>query len=228
MGNSCFGLKERLMKRLRPLPTVIVIRTCLPQRRSRDFRVVVLGSAGVGKSALVQRWVRGNFREAYLPTIEDTYRQVLGCSHKVGALHITDTTGGRRYRGLQRLAIARGHAFILVYSVTKKHTLEELKPLYHLIRDLKGNNPLKCPIILVGNKCDESHREVSEKEGAACASEWNCAFLETSAKMNINVQELFQMLLNHEKKPAASAQPAQKKSQIPKTAEKLLGKCIIM
>ncbi|XP_024589317.1 GTP-binding protein Di-Ras3-like, partial [Neophocaena asiaeorientalis asiaeorientalis] len=91
-----------------------------PQRRSRDFRVVVLGSAGVGKSALVQRWVRGNFREAYLPTIEDTYRQALGCSHKAGALHITDTTGGRRYRGLQRLAIARGHAFILVYSVTKK------------------------------------------------------------------------------------------------------------
>ncbi|XP_036715848.1 GTP-binding protein Di-Ras3 [Balaenoptera musculus] len=235
MGNSCFGLKERLMKRLRPLPTVIVIRTCLPQRRSRDFRVVVLGSAGVGKSALVQRWVRGNFREAYLPTIEDTYRQALGCSHKAGALHITDTTGGRRYRGLQRLAIARGHAFILVYSVTKKQTLEELKPLYELIRQLKGNNPQKCPIILVGNKCDESHREVSEKEGAAYASEWNCAFLETSAKMNINVQELFQMLINFEKKPAAAAaaaaagaQPPQKKSQIPKTAEKLLGKCIIM
>ncbi|KAB1268911.1 GTP-binding protein Di-Ras3 [Camelus dromedarius] len=226
MGNSCFGLKERLMKRLRPLPTVIVIRTCLPQRRSRDFRVVVLGSAGVGKSALVQRWVRGNFREAYLPTIEDTYRQVLGCSHKVGALHITDTTGGRRYRGLQRLAIARGHAFILVYSVTKKQTLDELKPFYELIRQLKGDNPQKYPIVLVGNKCDESRREVTEKEGAARASEWNCAFLETSAKMNINVHELFHLLLNHEKKPAPQA--PQKKSQIPKTAEKLLGKCIIM
>ncbi|MBV96376.1 GTP-binding protein Di-Ras3, partial [Eschrichtius robustus] len=205
MGSSCFGLKERLMKRLRPLPTVTVIRTCLPQRRSRDFRVVVLGSAGVGKGAL-------------------------GQSHKAGALHITDTTGGRHYRGLQRLAIARGHAFILVYSVTKKQTLEELKPLYELIRQLKGNNPQKCPIILVGNKCDESHREVSEKEGAAYASEWNCAFLETSAKMNINVQELFQMLINFEKKPAAAGgtQPPQKKSQIPKTAEKLVVKCIIM
>ncbi|XFF98455.1 hypothetical protein AB1E19_002080 [Capra hircus] len=126
------------MKRLRPLPTVIVIRTCLPQRRSRDFRVVVLGSAGVGKSALVQR----------------------------------------------------------------KQTLEELKPLYELIRQLKGNNPQKCPVILVGNKCDESRRE-----------------------------ELFQLLINFEKKPAAAAaaaapagaQPPQKKSQIPKTAEKLLG-----
>ncbi|TKC49948.1 hypothetical protein EI555_020371 [Monodon monoceros] len=162
MGSSCFGLNERLIKRLRPLPTLTFIRTCLPQRRS----VVVVGSAGVGKSVLVQRCVRGNFREAYLPTIEDTHFQALGCSHK-------------------------GHAFILVYSVTKKQTLEELKPLDELIRQLKGNSPQKCAIILVGKKCDESHREVSEKEGAAYASEWNCAFLETSAKMNINVQELF-------------------------------------
>ena len=190
-----------------------------------------LGRRGQGRAG-AEVGARGNFREAHLPTIEDTYSQALGRSRKAGALHITDTTGGRRYRGLQRLAIARGHAFILVYSVTKKQTLEELKPLYELIRQLKGNNPQKCPIILVGNKCDESHREVSEKEGAAYASEWNCAFLETSAKMNINVQELFQMLINFEKKPAAAAaagaQPPQKKSQIPKTAEKLLGKCIIM
>ncbi|XP_026971026.1 GTP-binding protein Di-Ras3-like [Sagmatias obliquidens] len=188
MGSSCFGLKERLIKRLRPLPTLTFIRTCLPQRRSRDFRVVVVGSTGVGKSALVQRCVRGNFREAYLPTIEDTHLQALGCSHKAGTMHTTDTTGGRRYQATRH---CQGHVFILVYSVTKKQTLEELKPLYELIRQLKGNSPQKCAIILVGNKCDESHREVSEKEGAAYASEWNCAFLETSAKMNINVQALF-------------------------------------
>ncbi|ELV11320.1 GTP-binding protein Di-Ras3 isoform X2 [Tupaia chinensis] len=226
MGNSCFGFKERLVG---GLPTLLVIRAFMPHRRSKDYRVVVVGSAGVGKSALVQRWVRGTFREAYLPTIEDTYRQVLGCNHTPGALHITDTTGGHRYPGLQRLAIARGHAFVLVYSVTKKETLEELKPLYEQIREIKGNDLQKFPIVLVGNKIDESgRRQLALRDGAAYALEWNCTFVETSAKADINVRELFHTLLSHQRKADTCPEGPEKKSQMPKTTEKLLGKCIVM
>ncbi|KAM8788122.1 GTP-binding protein Di-Ras3 [Rhynchonycteris naso] len=229
MGNSCFGIKEKVMHRLRPLPTLLIIRTVVPQKKNKDFCVVILGSAGVGKSALVKRFVRGNFREKYAPTVEDTYHQVPVNNRGSATLHITDTAGGHRYPGLQRLAIARGHAFVLVYSVTKKQTLEELKPFYELIREIKGRNLRKYPIVLVGNKCDDSRRrELTAKDGAAYAMEWNCAFLETSAKADVNVQELFHMLLNHGKKPATARQPAQKISQIPKIAEKLLSKCIVM
>lgn len=44
--------------------------------QSNDYRVVVFGAGGVGKSSLVLRFVKGSFRESYIPTIEDTYRQV--------------------------------------------------------------------------------------------------------------------------------------------------------
>ncbi|XP_062959723.1 GTP-binding protein Di-Ras3-like [Cynocephalus volans] len=228
MGNACLRFKERLMQRLRPQPTLLVFRNFMSHTRSKDFRVVVLGPAGVGKSALVQRWVHGIFRDTYLPTIEDTYRQVQGCNHAMGVLHITDTTGGHRYPNLQHLAISRGHAFVLVYSVTKKETLEQLKPFYELICEIKGSNLHKFPIVLVGNKRDDRfHRELTLRDGAARALEWNCAFLETSAKLDVNVQELFYMLLNHEKPDTCPLSP-QKKSQKPKATEKLLGKCVIM
>ncbi len=41
-----------------------------------DYRVAVFGASGVGKSSLVLRFVKGTFRDAYVPTIEDTFRQV--------------------------------------------------------------------------------------------------------------------------------------------------------
>uniref|UniRef100_G3UFL3 DIRAS family GTPase 3 n=2 Tax=Loxodonta africana TaxID=9785 RepID=G3UFL3_LOXAF len=198
----------------------------MPQKRYKEFRVVVLGSSGVGKSALVQRWVRGTFRDTYLPTIEDTYRQVVSCNNKVGALHITDTTGGQRYPGLKRLAIAKGHAFILVYSVTKKETLEELKDFYNLICEIKGDNMPKIPIVLVGAKCDESGRELSLRDGAIYALDWNCIFVETSAKTDFNVKELFCLLLDQETKPAPNPPAPKKKSK--KDKEKTLDKCLIM
>lgn len=49
--------------------------------------------------------------------------------------------------------------------------------------------------MLVGNKCDEGAalREVTELEGKAEASTWGVSFMETSAKNNINVTELFQV-----------------------------------
>lgn len=47
-------------------------------------------------------------------------------------------------------------------------------------------------MILVGNKCDlEVERVVAKESGIGLARQWNsCAFLETSAKSKINVNEV--------------------------------------
>ncbi|EDV91390.1 GH17414 [Drosophila grimshawi] len=68
----------------------------------------------------------------------------------------------------------QGHAFISVYSVCTKLSLEELRPIWALIKELKGDvNSI--PVMLVGNKCDESTelREVSQIEGQAQATSWS-------------------------------------------------------
>ena len=95
-----------------------------------DYRVVVFGAAGVGKSSLVLRFVRGTFKDSYVPTIEDTYRQVISSNKLVFTLQITDTTGSHQFPAMQRLNIQKGHAFILVYSITNRQSLEELKSIY--------------------------------------------------------------------------------------------------
>lgn len=196
--------------------------------QSNDYRVVVFGAGGVGKSSLVLRFVKGTFRESYIPTIEDTYRQVISCDKSICTLQITDTTGSHQFPAMQRLSITKGHAFILVYSITSKQSLEELKPIFEQVCQIKGDIE-NIPIMLVGNKNDEmSSREVESNDGEAVAKRWKCAFMETSAKTNHNVKELFQELLNLEKRRTVSLQIDGKKSKQQKRAEKLKGKCVVM
>ncbi|NP_001088712.1 DIRAS family GTP binding RAS like 3 S homeolog isoform X1 [Xenopus laevis] len=194
---------------------------------SNDYRVVVFGAAGVGKSSLVLRFVRGTFRETYIPTIEDTYRQVISCDKNICTLQITDTTGSHQFPAMQRLSISKGHAFILVYSVTSKQSMEELQPIYEQIWQIKGDTQ-NIPIMLVGNKSDEMLREVQASEGESLSNKWKCSFMETSAKLNYNVQELFQELLNLEKRRTVSLQVDGKRSKQKKKKDKLKSKCLIM
>lgn len=196
--------------------------------QSNDYRVVVFGAGGVGKSSLVLRFVKGTFRESYIPTVEDTYRQVISCDKSICTLQITDTTGSHQFPAMQRLSITKGHAFILVYSISSKQSLEELKPIFEQICLIKGDIE-NIPIMLVGNKNDElNSREVESGDGEATAKRWKCAFMETSAKTNHNVKELFQELLNLEKRRTVSLQVDGKKSKQQKRAEKLKGKCVVM
>ncbi|XP_023720041.1 GTP-binding protein Di-Ras2 isoform X1 [Cryptotermes secundus] len=199
--------------------------------QSNDYRVVVFGAGGVGKSSLVLRFVKGTFRESYIPTIEDTYRQVISCNKNICTLQITDTTGSHQFPAMQRLSISKGHAFILVYSVTSRQSLEELRPIWDVIREMKGADLATIPVMLVGNKCDETeNREVATTEGEAEASRWGCNFMETSAKTNHNVKELFQELLNMEKNRNISLQLDSKKSSRQKLpgSNKIKEKCSVM
>jgi GTPase SAR1 family protein len=50
----------------------------------------------------------------------------------VCTLQITDTTGSHQFPAMQRLNISQGHAFILVFSITNRQSLEELKPIYQV------------------------------------------------------------------------------------------------
>ncbi|CAK9302790.1 unnamed protein product [Gordionus sp. m RMFG-2023] len=206
--------------------------------QSNDYKVVVFGAAGVGKSSLVVRFVKGTFRESYVPTVEDIYRQVIYCNKHICTLQITDTTGSHQFPAMQRLNISKGHAFILVYSVTRIQSLEDLKPIYEMINEIKGNEMENVPIMLVGNKVDEApdNRHVSTDCGTRQAKIWSCAFMETSAKTNFNIKEVFEELLKMEKRrhvslhatSSSTSSTSVKKTKTQKRRDKLKGKCLLM
>ena len=60
-------------------------------RTPRDIKIIILGSDGVGKSALNIRLVSDNFLEEYDPTIESGYRKTVEVDGNLWILDILDT-----------------------------------------------------------------------------------------------------------------------------------------
>lgn len=152
--------------------------------------MVVLGSGGVGKSALTVKFVSGTFVDRYDPTIEDFYRKEIEVDGQPSVLEILDTAGTEQFASMRDLYIKNGQGFVIVYSITSFQTFMDIKSMRDQIVRVKGTE--KVPVVLVGNKADLSHqREVSTEEGQALAQMWNCSFLETSAKTTKNVNNVF-------------------------------------
>uniref|UniRef100_A0A8D2DJY0 Ras-related protein Rap-1A n=1 Tax=Sciurus vulgaris TaxID=55149 RepID=A0A8D2DJY0_SCIVU len=116
-----------------------------------EYKLVILGAGGMGKSALTVQFVQGIFLEKHDPSIEDSYR---------------------------------------------KQDTEDV------------------PMILVGNKCDlEDEQVVGKEQGQNSAKQWcNCAFLESSAKSKININEIFYDLVRqiNRKTPVEKKKPKKK------------------
>jgi len=156
----------------------------------KEFKVVVLGSGGVGKSALTVQFVSGHFMEKYDPTIEDFYRKEIEVDSCPCVLEILDTAGTEQFASMRDLYIKNGQGFVVVYSLTNHQTFQDIKPMRDQIVRVKGTE--RVPILLVGNKIDlESQREVPTVEGMALAQIWGCPFVEASAKNKMNVNEVF-------------------------------------
>lgn len=158
--------------------------------------IVILGSNGVGKSSLIRQYCEDMYTASYLPTIQNAYRKEAYWDGQPIDLVIRDTAGQSEVSEFQLQFGAGAHGYIIMYSVAKKKTLEDAKFIHdNLLTNLMGT-AADIPVVLVGNKCDlEAERRVSIPEGRAVANAWKCPFVETSAKNNEHVDEVFSLLL---------------------------------
>ncbi|ESZ90097.1 hypothetical protein SBOR_9508 [Sclerotinia borealis F-4128] len=90
--------------------------------------ITILGDGGVGKSALTLRLVKSAWTSDYDPTIEDSYTLTRRIDGQTYHLSITDTAGQEEYRGMWQSANGsmRSDAFLLVYDITRRESLDAL------------------------------------------------------------------------------------------------------
>jgi len=160
----------------------------------RQYKLVVVGGGGVGKSALTIRFIQGHFVDDYDPTIEDSYRKQSVIDGEVALLDILDTAGQEEYFAMREQYMRTGEGFLLIYSITSRNSFEEINTFYQQILRVKDQDHV--PVIIVANKCDlEYERQVGINEGRDLAKHFGCRFIETSAKVGFNVDEAFTNLV---------------------------------
>lgn len=167
-----------------------------------EVRLVFLGAGGVGKTALIQRFLKDTFEPKHRRTVEELHRK----EYDVGGIKVTisimDTSGSYSFPAMRKLSIQNSDAFALVYAVDDPDSLEAVKRLRDEILEVKED---KCtPIVVIGNKIDRhAERRVSSEDVLSTVeTDWNHIFLESSAKDNVNVMEAFRELLQHAKLPS--------------------------
>ncbi|KAI8322484.1 ras-like protein 1 [Martensiomyces pterosporus] len=157
---------------------------------SPEYQLVMLGAGSVGKSMLTTRFINGGFNDDYDPTIEDSYRKVCQVDGREYVLDILDTAGQEEYVAMREQYMRSGHGFIIVYSITSPSSLAEAESLALHVKRVKDSDVV--PIVLVGNKSDlHDMRRVDMAAGHRLAARIQSGFYETSAKMNVNVHDVF-------------------------------------
>jgi small GTP-binding protein len=91
---------------------------------------------------------------------------------------------------MRDLYIKNGRGFLVVFSLTSWQSFLDVRSVREQILRVKGTDNV--PICLIGNKCDASlQRQVTPDDALALAQSWTCPYVETSAKLAINVNDTF-------------------------------------
>ena len=165
---------------------------------SGPVKLVLLGDAGVGKSCIVSRFVKGSFDAKMETTVGAAYQtKTLAASTLSGLeeatkFQIWDTAGQERFRSLAAMYYRGTQAAGVVYDVTSESSFQGAKRWLDELREQGGENVV---VVLAGNKVDLSDaRQVRGEEARSFAEMRGIVHVETSAMSGANVDKLFEMI----------------------------------
>ena len=163
-----------------------------------EYKLVVVGAGGVGKSALTIQLIQNHFVDEYDPTIEDSYRKQVVIDGETCLLDILDTAGQEEYSAMRDQYMRTGEGFLLVFAVNSAKSFEDIGGYREQIKRVKDAEEI--PMVLVGNKCDLSSWAVGMNQAREIAKQYAIPFVPTSAKTRMGVDDAFYTLVREIRK----------------------------
>jgi len=152
------------------------------------FKLLVIGDAGVGKSAILLRFADNTFSDSYINTIGVDFKiQNVEVNGEKVKLQIWDTAGQERFRTITSTYYRGTNGIIVVYDVTSAQSFQNVKKW---LLEISDNDCNSVPKVLVGNKID-LRREVPREEAEKFAKSKKIKYFESSAKLDQGIWDIF-------------------------------------
>jgi len=158
------------------------------------IKLLIIGDSGVGKTCFLLRFSDDSFTTSHLTTIGIDFKiktiEVDGKQIKLQIVSASqwDTAGQERFRTITQTYYKGAMGIILAYDCTDDNSFANVR---NWIQQIKMHASESVAKVLIGNKCDRPDKKVSAEQGEGLARELGVKFFESSAKNNINVQEVF-------------------------------------
>ncbi|XP_076008945.1 ras-like protein family member 11B [Genypterus blacodes] len=171
------------MRLMQNMTTIAETEYCVP---NRVIKIAVIGGGGVGKTALVVRFLTRRFIGDYERNAGNLYSREVQVDGEQVTIQVQDTPGaevidnGLSFPDHVTCSIQWADAVVLVYSVTDRRSFDLINQLHQLVARASGAN--MPPVILLANKADLLHlRRVDPQQGPVLGGTLGCSFYEVSA-----------------------------------------------
>ncbi|KAL0205271.1 hypothetical protein P9112_000578 [Eukaryota sp. TZLM1-RC] len=158
-----------------------------------SISLLIAGDASTGKTSILHTFLNGEFPTSSVATIGVNYltRNVTINDSSI-SLKLYDSSGQDRYRSLTMSSFRQVQSVVFVFDVTSRASFESLQTW---ITDAMNYCPEDFIGVIVGNKTDlQQHRQVETIQAEKFAEQFNMAYIETSAKKNQRISEVFETI----------------------------------
>jgi GTP-binding nuclear protein Ran len=161
--------------------------TSTPQAPAREFKLVLIGDGGVGKTSLVKRHLTGEYLKSYIPTLGVSIHD-LEFETNCGKLtfNVWDTAGQEKFGGLRDGYYLQADCCIVMFDVTSRVTYQNV-PKW--VEDVRRVCP-GIPVVLAGNKVDSAQRALKATQ-ITYHRRRNIQYYDLSVKSNFNFEKPF-------------------------------------
>ena len=152
-----------------------------------EFKLVLVGDGGVGKTTFVKRHLTGEFEKVYVATVGAEVHPMKFSTNRGDILfNVWDTAGQEKFAGLRDGYFIQAHCAIIMFDLTSRISYKNVPVWYRdLVRVCEN-----IPIVLVGNKADIKNRKVKARN-INFHRRKNLAYYDISAKSNYNFEKPF-------------------------------------
>lgn len=164
----------------------------LQYKTVRSYKTVVVGSSNIGKTSIINRLTKDEFRNDTLSTVGAAFiTQTYDTSKGTIRLDLWDTAGQERFNSLVPMYYRESQVVLCIYDITDESSLKEAQKWVIKIKDELHS----ATVILVGNKLDlleMNNYNYCNEDGSIFAINENIPYFEVSAKSGKCIHEVFE------------------------------------